>query len=129
VNASMPAYWVNKVVEALNGVRKPLNGSQVLVLGVTYKPNIDDLRESPALDVIKLLDERGAITCFHDPFVKSLAHEGLNTPYVELTAERLAASDCVLVVTNHASYDWAWVQRQAPLIVDSRHVLAPQRKP
>lgn len=129
VNASMPAYWVNKVVEALNDARKAVKGSQVLVLGVTYKPNIDDLRESPALDIIKLLEERGAVICFHDPFVKSLAHEGLHTPYVELTAERLVASDCVLVVTNHAGYDWAWVQRHAPRIVDSRHVLAPQRKP
>jgi UDP-N-acetyl-D-glucosamine dehydrogenase len=129
VNASMPAYWVSKVVEALNEARKPLKGSQVLVLGVTYKPNIDDLRESPALDIIKLLDQRGAITSFHDPFVKSLEHEALPTPYVELTAERLAASDCVLVVTNHGSYDWAWVQRHAPLIVDSRHVLATSRKP
>jgi UDP-N-acetyl-D-glucosamine dehydrogenase len=129
VNASMPAYWVNKVVEALNDVRKALKGSQVLVLGVTYKPNIDDLRESPALDVIKLLEARGALASFHDPFVTSLAHEGLNTPWVELTAERLAASDCVLIVTNHARYDWAWVQRHAPLMVDSRHVLAPQTKP
>jgi UDP-N-acetyl-D-glucosamine dehydrogenase len=98
------------------------------VLGVTYKPNIDDLRESPALDILKLLEARGAVTAFHDPFVKSLAHEGLNTPYVELTVEQLAASDCVLVVTNHASYDWAWVKRYAPLIVDSRHVLALQKK-
>jgi len=129
VNASMPAYWVNKVVEALNDARKALKGSQVLVLGVTYKPNIDDLRESPALDIIRLLEERGALVAFHDPFVKSLAHEGLKTPCAELTAERLAASDCVLVVTNHASYDWAWVRRHAPLIVDSRHVLAPQREP
>jgi UDP-N-acetyl-D-glucosamine dehydrogenase len=129
VNASMPAYWVNKVAEALNDVCKALKGSQVLVLGVTYKPNVDDLRESPALDVVKLLEARGARVSFHDPFVKSLAHEGLNTPYVELTAERLAASDCVLVVTNHALYDWAWVKQNAPLIVDSRHVLAPQTKP
>jgi UDP-N-acetyl-D-glucosamine dehydrogenase len=123
VNASMPGYWVNKAAEALNDDRKAMKGSRVLVLGVTYKPDIDDLRESPAIDVIELLQQRGAAVSFHDPFVKSLAHEGLMAPYVELSAEALAASDCVLIVTNHSSYDWAWVKRHARLIVDSRHVV------
>ncbi len=121
VNTTMPAYWVNQVAEALNGVYKAMKGSRVLVLGVTYKPNIDDLRESPALDIIRLLERRGATVSYHDPSVASLAHEGLQTPRVELTAETLAATDCVLVVTNHAVYDWVWIKRYARLIVDSRH--------
>ena len=128
VNASMPGFWVNKVTEVLNEARKALNGSRVLVLGVTYKPDIDDLRESPALDVIKLLEQRRAEVRFHDPYVNSLAHEGLQAPFVELTEKAITESDCVLIVTNHASYDWAWIKRHAQRIVDSRHVvLAAQR--
>ena len=123
VNTAMPAYWVNKVAEALNDARKAVKGSRVVVLGVTYKPDIEDLRESPALDIVKLLEQRGAVVTFHDPFVKSLSHECLATPYTELTAETLAECDCVLIVTNHASYDWAWIQSHAQLIVDTRHVL------
>jgi UDP-N-acetyl-D-glucosamine dehydrogenase len=125
VNAAMPAYWVNKVAEALNEASKSVKGSRVLVLGVTYKPNIDDLRESPALEVIRLLLQRGADVSFHDPFVNSLAYEGLQIPFAELTAELLEACDCALIVTNHSGYDWVWISRHAKLIVDSRHVVPP----
>ena len=124
VNASMPGYWVNKVAEALNEDRKAMKGSRVLVLGVTYKPDIADLRESPAIDIVKLLAQRGADVSFHDPFVKTLAPEGLAAGYAALSAETVAAADCVLVVTNHSSYDWAWIRQHARRIVDSRHVLA-----
>jgi len=123
VNTSMPEYWVSKVAEALNRVRKAVNGSRVLVLGVTYKPNVDDVRESPALDIIQLLETRGARVSFHDPFVASLRHEGLETPCLELNEANLAAADCVLIVTDHASYDWDWINQHAALIVDTRHAL------
>ena len=123
VNTSMPAYWVNQLAEALNQARKAVNGSRVLILGVTYKPNVDDVRESPALDIIQLLEARGAQVCFHDPFVNSLRHEGLETPFVELDEAHVAAADCVMIVTDHASYDWAWIKGHAALIVDTRHAL------
>jgi UDP-N-acetyl-D-glucosamine dehydrogenase len=123
VNASMPAHWVNKVAEALNRDRKAVNGSRVLVLGVTYKPDVGDLRESPALDIIELLEARGALVSFHDPFVNSLRHDGLETPFVPLTAQALSNADCVMIVTDHAAYDWSWVQAQARTIVDTRHAL------
>lgn len=124
VNRDMPAYWVNKVAETLNSARKAMNGSRVLVLGVTYKPDIDDVRESPALDIIELLAQRGAVVAFHDPYVVDLGHEGLDTPYTPLTDEVLTEADCVMVVTHHSTYDWAHIQRLARLVVDTRHVMA-----
>ncbi|HKZ84051.1 MAG TPA: nucleotide sugar dehydrogenase [Anaerolineae bacterium] len=122
INGAMPRYWVNKVVEDLNRTRKAVNGSRVLVLGVTYKPDVGDLRESPALDIIRLLEGLGALVSFHDPFVTSLRHMGLEAPFADLTEEMLAAADCVVIATNHSSYDWSWVQHHAPRIVDTRHV-------
>ena len=123
INTSMPAYWVDQLADALNQARKAVNGSRVLILGVTYKPNVDDVRESPALDIIQLLEARGAQVGFHDPFVNSLRHEGLETPFVELDEAHVAAADCVMIVTDHASYDWAWIKGHAALIVDTRHAL------
>ena len=81
------------------------------------------VRESPALEIIRLLAACGAVVSFHDPFVDSLRHEGLATPFVELTLETLATADCVLITTNHSSYDWTWIQQHTRLIVDTRHVL------
>lgn len=124
INSHMPDYVVTKVADALNGERKAINGSRLLVLGVAYKPNIGDVRESPALDVIHLLQERGGDVVYHDPYVEDLTHEGLNCERVELTAEALQTADCVLVVTDHRAYDWAFVGEQARLIVDTRNALA-----
>jgi UDP-N-acetyl-D-glucosamine dehydrogenase len=123
INASMPAYWAARVADELNEAGKAVKGSRVLVLGVTYKPDVDDLRESPALEIIRLLEARGARVRFHDPFVRSLLHEGLDTPRVDISAEELAAADCVMIATQHSSYDWAWVGEQARLVVDTRHVM------
>lgn len=123
INSHMPEYVIGKVADALNGERKAINGSRILVLGVAYKPNIGDVRESPALDVIHLLGERGADVVFHDPYVMDLAYEGLDTPRVELTAVELQAADCVVIVTNHKVYDWAFVAEHARLIVDTRNAL------
>ncbi len=123
VNTAMPAYWVNRVADSLNEVGQAVKGSRLLVLGVAYKPNISDVRESPALDIIRLLEARGARVSFHDPYVQSLAHEGLDTPAAALTAATVAAADGVVIATNHSSYDWAWLQQHARLIVDTRHVL------
>lgn len=123
INTSMAEYWVNKVVEALNQDGKPVKKSRVLVLGVTYKPDVNDVRESPALDILRLLQARRAQARFHDPYVRSLRPEGLMTPFVELTGATLKEADCVVVVTNHSGYDWKWIERTARCVVDTRHAL------
>ncbi len=124
VNAGMPRYVVEKVQDALNGERKALNGAQVLVLGVTYKPDIDDVRESPTLDIIGLLAQKGAEVAYHDPVIPQVRIEDELFDGVALTAERLAASDCVVIATNHSSYDFAWIAQYAPLIVDTRNAMS-----
>jgi len=101
--------------------------SQVLVLGVTYKPDIDDLRESPALDIIKLLSKLGARVSYHDPFVTSLKAEGLDVAFAELTDESLRKADCVMIVTDHATYDWERIRASAHAFADYRNVLKRDR--
>jgi UDP-N-acetyl-D-glucosamine dehydrogenase len=122
INSEMPRYWVDKVQDALNQVGKPLNGSIVLVLGVAYKKDIDDVRESPALDVIELLRVKGARLNYHDPYVSSIQHHGHQLASVPDLNAAVAAADCVVIVTDHSVYDWAAIYRQAQLIVDTRHV-------
>ncbi len=124
VNRQMPEFVVGKVVDALNAGRKAANGSRILILGVAYKPNVGDVRESPALDIIPLLQARGADVAYHDPYVPDLAREGLPLASVPLTAAALAAADCVVVVTNHACLDWELVARTAAVVVDTRNALA-----
>ena len=122
INSQMPAYVVEKVSHALNADRKPVNGSRILVLGVAYKPDIDDVRESPALDVMRLLEEHGASVSFHDPFISSVREEGHVRHGVDLTPEIIAAADAVVVVTDHKKVDYQLVMDNATLIVDSRNV-------
>jgi UDP-N-acetyl-D-glucosamine dehydrogenase len=123
VNSHMPDYVVGKVADALNAERKAINGSSVLILGVAYKPNVGDVRESPALDVIHLLQERGAAVAYHDPFVPDLTDEGFAIQSVALTDDVLQAVDCAVVVTDHAAFDWAWIAAQTPLLVDTRNAI------
>lgn len=123
VNSHMPDYVVSKVGDALNAERKAINGSRVLVLGVAYKRDVGDVRESPALDVIHLLQQRGAEVSYHDPYVGSLRHEGMAMDSSPLTDAALAAADCVVVVTDHSAFDWAYIGARARLIVDTRNAL------
>jgi UDP-N-acetyl-D-glucosamine dehydrogenase len=123
VNSTMPEYVVGKVGDALNTERKAVNGSQILVLGVAYKPNVGDVRESPALDVIHLLEERGAVIQYCDPFVADLSQEGFALQSVTLTPAVLAEADCVVIVTNHADFDYGCIAAYAPLVVDTRNAL------
>ena len=123
VNTEMPMFWVRKVADALNSVSRSVRGSKVLILGVAYKRDIDDLRESPALDIIKLLEQQGAHVEFHDPHVASYLEDGKTVHSVPLTPERLKAADCVMVVTDHTSMDYKMVKQHARLVVDTRHVM------
>lgn len=129
VNGNMPQYVVTKIMEALNQVRKTVNGADILILGVAYKRDIDDLRESPALDIIGLLQERGAEISYHDPYVPDLSHEGLPYTSDALTAERLQAADAVVIVTDHSCLDYAWIAEHASIIVDTRNALKNVKQP
>jgi len=124
INSAMPEWVVQKVADALNEERKAVRGSRVLVLGVAYKRDIDDVRESPALDVIRLLEERGAHVEFHDPFVQEFREEGHVRKGVELSGEMLAWSDAVVIVTDHLGVDYQRVVDLATLVVDTRNVTA-----
>ncbi|MGB4805072.1 MAG: nucleotide sugar dehydrogenase, partial [Anaerolineae bacterium] len=123
INSDMPRYWVAKVVDALNEAGKPLKGSNVLVLGVAYKKDIDDVRESPALDIIELLRQRGADVRYHDSYVPVIRHNGFAMAGETALDAALAAADCAVVVTDHAWYDWAAIRQRMELIVDTRHVV------
>ncbi|HEY7686712.1 MAG TPA: nucleotide sugar dehydrogenase [Gemmatimonadales bacterium] len=123
INAEMPEYWVARIADRLNEQGKAVRASKVLVLGVAYKKDIDDIRESPALDVIRLLERRGAVVTYHDPHVKRLHEDGVDLATVPLTAETLRAADCVVVVTDHSGVDYGLVAREAKVVVDTRHAL------
>jgi UDP-N-acetyl-D-glucosamine dehydrogenase len=123
VNTEMPVFWVRKVGDALNDRGRSVKGAKVLVLGVAYKRDIDDLRESPALDIIRLLEQQGATVRYHDPYVASFEENGHQMKSVPLTEAEVRAADCVMVVTDHAIMDYAMVKRCAAAVVDTRHVL------
>ena len=122
INGRMPYYVVDATAAALNEHRKPLKGSRVLVLGLAYKRDIDDLRESPALTIIELLQQRGALVDYNDPFFPTVGrgrHYDLHMRSTPLT--EIAAYDCVLIVTDHSSYDYASIVRESQLVVDTRN--------
>ncbi len=123
INTNMPRYTLTKIQDALNLHKKPLNGSRVLVLGIAYKPDIDDLRESPALDVMHLLNEKGANVVYHDPYIPHLDHENLLMDSVTDLMLEVKNADCVAIITNHSSYDYSSILKSAQLIVDTRNAL------
>jgi UDP-N-acetyl-D-glucosamine dehydrogenase len=127
VNGHMPEYVVSKVVDALNERRLALNGSRVLVLGVAYKRDIDDVRESPALDVMKVLHEKGAEVAYSDPYVPTLAAASWHGPHVlqsvPFDGRVLEEFDCVVITTDHSAFDYATVSAHSRTIVDTRNAL------
>ncbi len=123
LNTEMPLFWVRKVTEALNDRGRAVRGANILVLGVAYKRDIDDIRESPALDIIRLLEQQGARVSYHDPHVAAFSENGHEYRSVALTPSTLEAADCVLVVTDHTAIDFHLVKRHARVAVDTRHVL------
>ncbi len=128
INTSMPVYVVSRVVEALNDDAKALRNSKIAVIGVAYKRDVDDLRESPALDIIQLLEEKGAQVTYHDPYVPKLrldhGRADRTMQSVDLTTDWLNSADCVVIVTDHSSYDWGWIVANSRLIVDTRNATA-----
>jgi UDP-N-acetyl-D-glucosamine dehydrogenase len=123
INRAMPEYVAGKVADALNDIARPVRDSRILLLGVAYKPNVADIRESPALDVLYLLRDKGADVHYHDPYVQTLEEAGFPDESVILTAKTLREADCIVVITNHDGYDWPWIARQAKLIIDTRNAL------
>ncbi|HEV8613370.1 MAG TPA: UDP binding domain-containing protein, partial [Gemmatimonadales bacterium] len=123
LNTEMPAFWVRKVSDALNQSGKAVRGSTVLVLGVAYKKDIEDLRESPALDIIRLLEQSGAKVAYHDPFVPCFEEDGHRFSSIPLSAETLGSADCVIIVTDHSNLDYGLVRRHGRVIVDTRNAL------
>jgi UDP-N-acetyl-D-glucosamine dehydrogenase len=128
INTGMPRYVVEKVQDALNKNRKAINGSRILVLGVAYKPNVSDLRESPALDVIGLLQKKGAIVDYHDPFVPEVRHELLHLKCVPDLEGAVQQADCVVITTDHDAYQWKKILELARLVVDTRNALGADGK-
>jgi UDP-N-acetyl-D-glucosamine dehydrogenase len=128
INSEMPAVVVRKVAQALNDERKAVNGSRILVLGVAYKKDIDDMRESPALDVIRLLESQGATVFYHDPYVPTFREDGHEYTSVALTDKELTAADAVVIVTDHSSVDYQRVVALAGVVVDTRNATAKLKK-
>jgi len=127
INTNMPYYVVSKVMEALNSKGKSLKGSKVLVLGVAYKKDIDDMRESPAVHIIELLKKRGAVVDYNDPYVSvlpKLRGHALRMDSVELNEKTIKGYGCVLIATNHSSYDYKWIVENSQLVVDTRNATA-----
>jgi UDP-N-acetyl-D-glucosamine dehydrogenase len=124
VNTEMPAFWVRKLSEALNGESKAIKGAGVLILGVAYKRDIDDIRESPALDIIRLLEAQGARVSYHDPHVPCFREDGKEYRSAALTPQAVAAADCVMIVTDHSLIDYGMIRATAQLVVDTRNALS-----
>jgi len=127
INTAMPAYVVSKVSDALNEHGKPLNGSKVTLLGMAYKKDVDDPRESPGFELMDLLLQKGAEVHYNDPHIPVLPpmrhYPHLRMASQDLTPEYLQSRDCVLIVTDHSAYDWSWIAQHAPLIVDTRNAM------
>ena len=127
INTGMPQYVIHKIADALNERRKSIKGSRVLVLGLAYKPDIDDVRESPSLELIELLRHKGAKVDYNDPYIPQTHKQreyDLQMKSKKLTATMLAGYDLVLIATNHSDYDYAWIVKNAQLVVDTRNATA-----
>jgi UDP-N-acetyl-D-glucosamine dehydrogenase len=122
VNGAMPEYVVDRTAEALNSAKKAVNGSRVHIFGIAYKRDVNDMRESPALDVMELLSRRGATVSYTDPYVPELDHGTLKLKSID-AATAAAACDCAVIITDHKVFDYPAIAKQFPLIVDTRNAL------
>jgi UDP-N-acetyl-D-glucosamine dehydrogenase len=127
INTGMPLYVVNRLAEALNDQGKPIRGSRICLLGVAYKKNVDDPRESPAFEILEMLQQRGGLVSYSDPHILALPamrHHHIRLESESLTEEFLAAQDCVVITTDHSAYNYEWIGRHARLIIDTRNAMA-----
>ena len=124
INFGMPMYVLGKIADELNESGKSLKGSRILILGVAYKANVSDARESPALDLMRLLLKRGVELAYHDPYVPEVDVEGQLLTGVKLDLNRLRWADCVVITTAHDVFDWTWVVENSALVVDTRNATA-----
>ena len=123
VNTRMPEWVINKTAEALNSVGKPIKGSKILVLGLAYKKNVDDMRESPSVQLLELLSEKGAVIEYSDPHIPQfpkLRNHFFEMSSIELTPERISSFDCVLLATDHDAFDYEMLAQNAKLLIDTR---------
>ena len=123
INMTMPYFVVNKVQDAMNEIGLPLKDHRILILGAAYKPDVDDLRESKALDVIGLLRRKGAFVEYNDPYIPHIAHEDWALDSIENLSEALQQADCVVIITNHSAYDYQEILQTSRLIVDTRNAI------
>lgn len=123
INAEMPRYWVQKVQDALNDAGKAVRGSRVLVLGAAYKPDVADARESPVVDILQRLLQKGADARYHDPYILSLAEMGVPLTAVADLGGEVQKADCVVIATAHSVYDWASIAHGAAILVDTRFLV------
>ena len=123
INRAMPEHVVSLVTDALNDRGRAVRGASILVLGVTYKADVNDIRESPALEIVEMLARRGALVSYADPFIPQLALDGLKLSAVEPSTDALAAADCVLILTSHSAFDYAEIAEKASLVVDTRNAM------
>ena len=128
INRAMPEHVVALVGEALNDRARALRGASVLVMGITYKADVNDIRESPALEILEMLERKGAHVSYADPFTPQLVLDGVKLTAVEPTPDAIAAADCVLILTNHSSFDYATIADRASLVVDTRNALKAYRQ-
>lgn len=132
INSSMPEYVVKRLSEALNEERKPVNGSKILVMGLAYKKDINDLRESPSVTLVELLRARGAVVDYCDPFIPQTHRQrehDLQMSSVEVTPESVAAYDCVVIATDHSQFDYPMLADHARLIIDTRNAMSAIEHP
>ncbi len=126
VNAKMPDYVISRTVKGLNSQKKPVNGSKFLIVGVAYKPDIDDVRESPALDILKLLKAQGGEVAYTDPYVPEIKLNGDTLKSVSLSAK---GYDCAIITTDHKGIDYAAIVKDFPLVVDTRNATEGMEAP
>jgi UDP-N-acetyl-D-glucosamine dehydrogenase len=129
VNAQMPTYVGSRIADALNERDTTMKGAHVIVLGVAYKPDVADIRESPALRVMSILEKRGAKISFHDPYVDSVTYNGTSLLRSELTSRMLSQADCVALLTPHRAYDLDWIASKARLVFDVQNAYGPKLPP
>ncbi len=129
INAQMPPYVASRIGDALNDAGKAVRGSEILVLGVSYKPDVGDMRESPSLKIMAHLERRGANLTFHDPYVPSVALGATSLPVTNLTQHAVQEADCVALLTPHKAYDLEWIAEHAQMVFDARNAYGPDRRP